>query len=305
MTKYPLSNLPHSIKQRLLNFSQRELEDPNHTFTRFAIERFLYRLGNSKHAEKFVLKGAMLFAVWSRRPHRPTKDLDLLGYGHWTQEALKDIITDICQTQVPPDGLTYDVESIRVSDIREDQDYLGNRVELVARLGKSPIKIQVDIGLGDAVIPRPTKIVYPTLLDMPAPTILAYSHEVVIAEKLHAMVVRGITNSRMKDYFDIYILMQQFVFDGERLTDAIKATFSRRGTLIPADAPIAITDLFSDRPEKIVQWNAFLRRSRLANTPLALGDIVNALREFLLPVLTAIANNKSFTAQWNYSEKWT
>lgn len=304
MTKYPATNLPHSIKQRLLNLSQRENDDPNHTFTRFAIERFLYRLANSKHVEKFVLKGAMLFAVWSKRPHRPTRDLDLLGYGHLTQEKLRDIIKDVCQTQVPPDGLAYDIESILISDIREDQDYLGNRVELVARLGKAPIKIQIDIGFGDAVIPPPTKITYPTLLDMPAPTILAYSHEVVIAEKLHAMVVHGITNSRMKDYFDIYILTQQFTFDGKMLSDAIKATFARRSTPIPTDIPIAMTTSFVNHPEKAIQWKAFLKRSRLAESSFLLADVINAICEFLLPVLAAITQNKNFTAQWNVSDKW-
>ena len=227
MKKAPPANLAASIRQRLLNYSREHREEFMLTLTHFAIERLLYRLAQSKHANRFVLKGAMLFAVWTHRPYRPTRDVDFLGTGDQSPAVLASVIRDICSVPVEPDGLDFDPDSIRISEIREEQDYQGKRIQLVVNLGKVVIPLQIDIGYGDVVTPAPATIRYPTLLDLPAPEINAYPKETVIAEKLEAMVTLGRGNSRMKDYADILIMSREFNFNGEPLSSAVHATFDR------------------------------------------------------------------------------
>ena len=183
------------------------------TLTRYAVERFLYRLSRSRHAEKFVLKGAVLFAVWARQPYRPTRDIDLLAWGDSSPDALRSLFQEICTIDVPDDALRFENDSIRISEIREEQDYPGQRVQLTAMLGKARIPLQVDIGFGDAVFPPPAVVRYPTLLDLPAPEIRAYPKEAVIAEKFQAIVALGRGNSRMKDYADLYTMAKDYGFE--------------------------------------------------------------------------------------------
>ena len=297
-------NIVASVRQRLINLSKENGEDPNLVFIRYAIERLLYRLSCSKQANKFVLKGAMLLSTWAEKPHLPTKDLDLLGFGDASAEVLRAIFGEICNVTVVPDGMMFNPDSIQITEIREDIEYPGQRIKLESRLGNARINIQIDIGFGDSIVPGPIEIDYPTLLDMPSPHIRAYPVETVVAEKLETIVSKGILNSRMKDFYDLRVLALGFQFDGNTLSQAIKATFTRRGTSIPNDSPVAFTKEYFTNPDKQTQWQAFLRTSKLENEKIDLSEVVDAIQQFLLPPLIASAKDKPFTENWCAGGPW-
>ena len=301
---YKGDNVTASVRQKLINLSKKRGEDPNLVFIRYAIERFLYRLSCSKPSGKLILKGAMLWAVWAGKPHRPTKDLDLLGFGDASADALRAIFSEICKVAVELDGMTFNPDTIQIMEIREDLEYPGQRIKLESKLGNARINIQIDIGFGDSIFPAPIDIDYPTLLDMPSPHIKAYPIETVIAEKIETIVSKGVINSRMKDFYDLRILSQEFEFDGGNLSNAINATFERRGTSIPNDRPIAFTEEFYANPDKQLQWQAFLRTSKLDDTKLEFQEVVNDIEKFLLPPIKALARNDSFTKKWIAGRTW-
>ena len=234
-----------SIRARLLERAKRDGEEFQRTLMQYANERVLYRLSRSAHAGAFVLKGASLFALWSGRMPRATKDVDLLGTGAPDPERLRAVFGEILSTDAEPDGMSFDLKSLHAAAIREEAIYEGVRVTFSATLGTARLALQIDVGFGDAVEPRPEEVDYPTLLDSPAPRLRAYRREVVVAEKFHAMVTLGTANSRMKDYFDIAFLAERFPFQGSELARAISATFSRRETRIPSELPIGLTDHFA------------------------------------------------------------
>ena len=298
-------NLAQSVHHRLLNKAREQGEDFNLVLIRYMLERFLYRLGRSPHKDRFVLKGAMLFAAWTGRPHRPTRDLDLLGLGDSSDTALKQVFSEVMRTPVEPDGLAFDGGSISISEIREAQDYPGKRVKFRARLGNARQDLQIDVGFGDAVTPEPPEIDYPVLLDSPSPRIKAYPCETVIAEKLQALVAFGMAISRMKDFYDMWMLSRQFSFDGASLSAAIAATFERRSTPIPDDVPTALTDEFANDRLKQTQWNAFVKGSGLVDMPADLLSIVAELRAFLLEPLQAVAQRQTLSKSWKPGGPWT
>lgn len=304
MSQSPPQNLATSVRQRLLNLARKRDEDPNLVLARYAIERLLYRLSISPYSERFVLKGALLFAVWTGQMHRPTRDLDILGYGDNSEEALATIFQQLCMSDAPADGLQFDAEAIKVSEIREDQEYGGHRVRVLVRLGNARIQLHVDIGIGDTVVPAPHSVAYPVLLQgSPVPRLRVYPKETVIAEKLHAMTVLGKANSRMKDFYDLWVMARQFSFDGPLLVKAVTATFERRDTPVPAAKPVALTNEFARDPAKQVQWQAFLNRSRLdANSP-GLEQVIGELGDFLLPVIGAVGN-ADFSQNWFPGGPW-
>jgi len=304
MSKAQPTNVAASVRQRLLNLSRDKGEDFNFVLTQYALERFLYRLASSEYAARFVLKGAMLFAAWSDRSHRPTRDLDLLGYGDASEQQLITSFQQICQAEVEPDGLEFDTKSIRVTEIREDQDYDSRRMQLVAKLEKAQIHLQIDIGFGDAVTPEAEEIDYPTLLDFPAPRIWAYPRETVVAEKLQAMIALGMPNTRMKDFYDVWMIARHFSFDGTTLVRAITATFDRRKTKIPNEVPTALGDEFATDRDKVTQWKAFLQRSRLEGAAVDLSQVVDELRAFLIPPLFTAANSETFNQSWTDGGPW-
>jgi predicted nucleotidyltransferase component of viral defense system len=284
------ANIAHSVRQRLLNVSREKGDDPNLIFIRYALERFLYRLSRSDKAGQFILKGAMLFAVWTDRPHRPTRDLDLLGFGSDSAEGLIRTFQQIIAVEVEPDGLTFDLHRISVSEIREGLDYPGKRVKLAAKLGSAHrIPLQIDIGFGDVVTPQPEEIDYPTLLDLPAPHIRAYPCETVVAEKLQALVAFDMAISRMKDFYDLWIISKQFSFNGAVLAEAIRATFHRRSTPIPRETPTALTDDLVADQGKQTQWRAFLNRTGLRKVAVELPQIIGELRASLASTLRRCA----------------
>lgn len=298
-------DLAASVRQRLLNHSRESREEFQSVLTRYGLERFMFRIGRSPHAGEFVLKGAMLFALWTGRARRATWDMDLLGRGTNDVERLEEVFREICVLAVPPDGVVFDPESVRGGRIREDLEYEGVRILLEARLGKARVRIQVDVGFGDAVTPRPRTIVFPTLLDSPAPELAAYPRETVVAEKLHAMVVLGIANSRMKDFHDVWSLARGFAFDGGLLSRAIAATFRRRRTPLPVGEITALSASFAGDGAKRAQWSAFVRRGRLPAAAPALPEVIDELGIFLLPPLRALAAGSPFEGAWMAGGPWT
>lgn len=278
-------NLAASVHRRLLNIAREQGVEFRFLLTRFALERLLFRISASAFSIRFILKGAMLFTAWTGNPHRATKDLDLLGQGPNDIASMEESFRQIVRTAVPEDGLQFLEASVAGSRIREDEKYEAVRIRLEARLGKARIPIQVDIGFGDAVHPAPKEMDYPSVLGMPAPHLRAYRPETVIAEKLEAMVSLGMGNSRMKDFFDIWVLSRSFPFASSDLLEAVAATFERRGTARPSSAPVALTADFCENPEKRAQWTAFLNKNRLPPSTPNLSEVVSALRDFLLPVL--------------------
>lgn len=298
MSRARPANLAASVRQRLLNLSVTRREDPNLTLTRYALERLLYRLAQSDYAGEFILKGAMLFMLWTKSAHRPTRDLDLLGFGEASGERLTAVFQELCGVGVEPDGLEFDPDSIRVAEIREDQSYQGQRVKLNARLGNAKIPAQVDIGFGDVVTPAAQPIEFPTLLDLPAPRIRAYPPETVVAEKLQALVDLGMQNSRMKDFYDLWSIARQFSFEGKTLVAAVSATFERRATTLPKTVPTGLSGEFANDEQKNKQWRAFLKRAQLRERELSLLQVVDDLRGFLMPAILAAEKGEDFRHSW-------
>ncbi|MBN1459588.1 MAG: nucleotidyl transferase AbiEii/AbiGii toxin family protein [Armatimonadetes bacterium] len=298
MRKRPVTNVAASVRQRLLNLAREQNEDFGLVLTRYAIERLLYRLSRSPHANDFILKGAQLFSLWTEKPHRTTRDLDLLCQGSPELARLETVFRDLCEQQAdPPDGLAFDAGSVRAETIREAAAYDGVRVLVGYEIAGARDRLQVDVGFGDVIVPMPEIVAIPALLDLPAPRMKAYPMEAVVAEKYEAMISLGMANSRMKDFYDIWLLSRQFEFSGERLCQAISATFSRRKTPLPTGVPVALSPEFAADPGKQTQWRAFVRRSRL--TPEAdLSDVVAALREFLMPPTSAIIAGKPLAMVW-------
>jgi predicted nucleotidyltransferase component of viral defense system len=285
MTNRPAKNLSASVRQRLLNLRQTMGEDYNALMTQYAIERFLYRLSKSELAGNFILKGAMLFRVWSATRYRPTRDLDLLGQGEATPEAVADAIRQIIATPVEDDGLSFVPESVTTAVIREDQEYEGIRARLVAMLGDARIPMQIDVGFGDAVTPEAVVQIYPTLLGMNAPHLRMYPPETVVAEKLEAAVTLGMTNSRMKDYYDVLAILRTYDPAEEVLAKAIAATFNRRKTDLPTEVPLGLSDDFGNDPAACRLWSEFLRRLQLKDAPADFSEVVAAIRQRVWPVM--------------------
>jgi len=293
-----------SVRQRLLNLARDRREDFGLVLTRYTLERMLYRLSVSEHREQFVLKGAMLFALWGGEPHRPTRDLDLLGHGTIDMGRLEQVFREIIRVEVEDDGLEFLAETVRGERIREEQEYEGVRIHLEARLTAARIKVQIDVGFGDVMTPAPQEADYPVLLDSPAPRLKTYPRETVVAEKFEAMVKLGIANSRMKDFYDLWVIARDFEFGGALLGRAIKATFERRGTALPTEVPLALSDEFSRDPGKKTQWVAFLRRLGREEGATPLSEVTEALKEFLLPPVFATERAEAFDSSWPPGGPW-
>lgn len=291
-----------SVRARLGELARRRSIEMQRLLSEFAIERLLYRLGASAHVERFVLKGATLFRLWSEELGRATWDLDLLGRGASDVEDVVRVVHELCVVHAD-DGLVFDTDSIVGEEIRADAEYDGVRVRLVAHLAKARIPVQLDVGFGDAVLPAPRLEAFPTLLGHSAPRVLVYPREAVVAEKLEAVLSLGMINSRMKDFYDLDRLAQEFSFEGTALARAIGATFERRGTALPGELPRVLTPAFLSAPERQTQWRAFLRRGRLSGTPDA-ARLAERLGLFAWPVLSAVARGERFDRQWPAGGPW-
>lgn len=262
-------NLAASVRARLKLRADATKEEFNLTLTHYGLERLLYRLSVSQHADTFLLKGALLFSLWYDHPHRPTRDADLLAFGPSDIDTLVKTFREICAVACE-DGIVFDAAAIKGAEIRKSTGYGGVRIDIPATLDGARIALQVDIGFGDAVTPAPEDIRYPVLLDdLPAPQLRAYPKHTVIAEKFHAICLLGMTNTRMKDYFDLDVLMQERTLDAGELRRAIDATFARRQMGIPTELPSGLSEAFASDPSKRTQWKAFLQKNRLASVDLS------------------------------------
>ncbi|MGH8453557.1 MAG: nucleotidyl transferase AbiEii/AbiGii toxin family protein, partial [Nevskiales bacterium] len=274
------ANLAASVRARLLNRAKADNAEFGLVLTRFALERLLYRLSISRHRGQFLLKGALLFDLWFDEPHRPTRDVDLLGFGPADPLALEKVFRDICKIPAA-DGMDFDSASVKTVEIRKEANYGGIRVTLSGTLDGARCPVQVDVGFGDVVTPAAEETEYPVLLDdLPAPRLRVYPHYTVIAEKFEAVVSLGIANSRMKDYFDLWVLARHLQFDPVILRQAIEATFARRGTALARFAPLGLSNEFSADPIKQKQWRAFIASNKL--TAPDLKEVVAILREFFI-----------------------
>ena len=269
-------NLAASIRARLKQRADATKQDFNLTLTHYGLERLLYRLSISPLAGNYLLKGALLFSLWYDEPHRPTRDVDLLGFGPDDIGTAVAAFRDICSVAVE-DGIVFDPESVKGSVIRKDAGYGGVRIDLQAKLDGARIVLQVDIGFGDAVTPAPESVRYPVLLDdLPVPLLRSYPKYTVVAEKFHAVCLLGMANTRMKDYFDLWVLLTEGGLDAAELRGAVEATFSRRQLTVPDTIPTGLSDAFAQDGVKQAQWTAFLKKNRLQ--PLGLIEVVGLLR---------------------------
>jgi hypothetical protein len=305
LRKPEIKNVPASIRQKLFNLAQRRNDDFGLILTKYGLERILFRLGNSKHRAVLVLKGALLFEIWTHERHRPTRDADFLATGDNSPARFVQIFRELCVFEFPDDALRFDAKSVRAERIKEDADYEGVRVTFTAFLEKAQIPIQIDIGFGDAVTPDPLEIDYPTLLDLPGANLLTYPPETVVSEKLEAIVKLGMANTRMKDFHDLHAIAATFKFDGRILGEAIQATFQRRGTKLPSGGvPVAFTSEFYSDAAKIRQWNAFCNKNKSYVPQTELKNIVSDLESFLAPVIIAAQMGEELRSTWTPAGHW-
>lgn len=280
-------DLAASVRARLLAVAKSQGADFNQVLVRFALERILYRLSQSAYADHFLLKGALLFTLWYDMPHRTTRDADLLGIGPSDLESIAQTFRDIASVEVE-DGIIFDPATVSVEEIRKDAGYAGARVLITGEIAKALCKTQIDIGFGDAVTPGPVHAVFPVLIDdLPAPRLQTYPVYTVVSEKLHAIALLGMTNSRLKDYLDLWVLLDREALNAHTLARAIAATFVRREMSVPAALPIGLTDEFATDPSRQAMWLAFLKKNQLAVTPLL--EVVTTLRTRLEPALIQAA----------------
>jgi len=295
-------NIAASVRAKLKNRAKEKGVEFQNLLVRFGNERLLYRLSRSEYQQSFMLKGASLFTIWFNEPHRPTKDMDLLGFGRNDIPTLENIFREIC-TIDGEDGLEFSAESIKGAEIRAEKIYQGVRITLSAFLDGARIPLQIDIGFGDAVTPAAKTEIIETILDLPKPHLRIYPKETVIAEKFEAMVKLGLGNSRMKDFWDVQFLIKNFQFEGRLLQKAIRATFANRQTAVPEEVPIALTDVFIKNSETIADWKAFIKRGRItSDTNLEL--LIENLREFFVPIIEAEAKHSDFDKNWTANDGW-
>lgn len=321
-------NTVASVSARLLTLAHARGEDYQLVLMRYGLERLLYRLGHSSHAAQFIVKGALLFTLWAhelererldaspaddapktdlQHLRRATRDLDLLGVGSSDSRRLEQIFRELITAETNyNDGLTFLPETVRATSIRLEQRYGGDRVHLLALLGNARIPLQIDIGFGDIVTPSPLEVAFPTLLhDQPAPQVCVYPREAVIAEKFEALVSLGVPNTRLKDFYDLWMLAHHFSFEGRSLSAALRATFARRGVTLPLEAPIALTARFGADRAKRAQWTAFMRKGRLAPGEMPeLMHVLTTLEAFLMPPCRSVALDEVFDAVWPAGGLW-
>jgi len=304
VTRKELTNVAESVHARLRNAARERRRPFDEVFHYFAMERFLYRLSQTDHVSRFVLKGALMFVVWDVPAGRPTRDIDLLGIGDPAPESVAGVMKDACLEDGGGDGLEFDPSSVEAARIRLDAEYEGVRAVVRGNLGAARVRIQVDVGFGDATTPAPELMDYPVILDLPSPRLRGYAKESVVAEKFEAMVARGSVNSRMKDFYDVWFLSRTFDFDGVLLGRAIRDTFARRGSDVSGEL-LPLSDEFAEGAEKAVQWAAFVRKMRLSNlAPHKFGDVVRGLRGFLDPVAAGLSDGGEFRDKWTAPGPW-
>lgn len=295
-------NIAASVHARLKNVGRDTKRDFNVLLIRYALERFLYRISRSEYCDSFVLKGALLFVAWENALERPTRDLDLLTFADPDIAGLEQVFREICCVDVKPDGLIFDPSTVSGSVIREGAIHDGVRMKFTARLGSARNQLQVDVGFGDAVVPPPSRLDFPVLLDQDPPRILAYPPEAVVAEKFHAMITLGMTNSRLKDYYDIWRMLETTQFDMSRIMAALTATFNRRGTNMPSEKPDGLSREFADL--RADAWERLPKRFELEDDLPPMGDVIQRISAFLMPAVADIAAGENISKRWTAVTGW-
>lgn len=298
----PPRNIPASVRQRLLNLARNDKRPFSELLQYYAMERFLYRLSKSAHADRFILKGALMMQVWRVSEFRSTMDIDMLGRITNNEAKIIAQIKEILATDVKADGLSFDPDSIIGERITREVEYEGIRILFRGVLDNARIKMQIDIGFGDIVYPKPRELYLPTLLDYPAPRLLCYSMQSTIAEKFETLVKRGVLNSRMKDFYDIWSLSRQFNFYLTPLAEAIRLTFSNRETILPIEIE-AFTESFAEA--KQAQWTAFRKRTRQDHVPASFREITIVIKAFLSPVVIVILSGRNGNKYWTAPGPWS
>jgi predicted nucleotidyltransferase component of viral defense system len=298
-----VKNIAASVHQRLLDKAKESSRPFNELLQYFAIERFIYRLSKSPYADRFILKGALMFSAWCGPASRPTMDIDLLGKIDNRLEVITAAIKDACQMDVEADGISFNAETVEAFRITEDAEYEGVRVRIHGNLGNARVSIQIDIGFGDVIVPNPRTVSYPAILDFPAPELKGYTMESTIAEKFQAMVKLGVLNSRMKDFYDIWILSRTFDFKGEILAEAVEKTFANRKTPINLNAAI-FDPSFGKDGNKNVQWQGFIRKTKLNNAPESFEEVMAVVKLFLEPLAESIVERGAFNSNWTAPGPW-
>jgi predicted nucleotidyltransferase component of viral defense system len=302
--KKDIKNIEASVKARLQNKAKEEGRPFSELLQYYGMERFLYRLSRSKYADNFILKGALMFMVWHMPERRTTLDIDFLAQYDNKITSIEKMIKDICKINVISDGLVFDPNDVRGQRIKEDADYEGVRIKFVGLVERSRIPMQVDIGFGDSVYPRPKIIEYPVILDFPKPEIKGYPAESVISEKFETMVKLGLLNSRMKDFYDIWIMSRKFNFDGLELVEALKGTFNHRKTPLPENKPLFTEEIYDEKSDRQNLWKAFLKKGEIKNVPGILSITAKDIEKFLLNPLIAINQNDKFNKKWKAPGPW-
>ncbi len=295
-----------SVKARLLNEAKKRGESFEPFLVQYVCGRFLYRLGASELRDRCTLKGAGLLTIWMADPYRATRDVDLLASGESSGSAVRAMMEAICRVPCPEDGIVFDLDTLSVTPIRDEQRYAGQRAVLRALLGKSRIRLQVDFGFGDALSVSPEEVDMPNLIDrLPPPRVRAYPRVATVAEKFEAMVQLGRRNSRMKDFHDLWALSEAFPFDGRSLREAVARCFDRRGTPWTRETPDALTPGFYANPDVGARWDAYLRKGRFRKPPpRAIGKVGGRIAEFLGPVRESIIAGQAFALAWTPGGPW-
>jgi hypothetical protein len=305
VTKPSPSNLAASAKQRLLNRARSSNEDFNLLLTKYALERVLYRISKSAYRDLFILKGALLFDLWTDRANRATRYADFLSFGANSPQRYAGIFREICLLPVEEDGLRFDPETVDAVRIKENADYAGVRITFHGYMGSARLPVQIDIGFGDVVTPAPVETRFPTLLAGHAPVLRTYPRETVVAEKFEALVKLGLANTRMKDLCDLRTPSTLFPFESEKLSTAIRRTFERRGTPLPVnEPPVAFTPAFAEHREKNSQWNAWVEKNRLYVRPAGLPEVMSVLADFLMPLMATAGGSQIHASPWQPGGPW-
>lgn len=295
----PIANVAASVRQRLLNLAREQKEDFGLVLTKYGLKRVLYRISQSKYRDTFILKGALLFELWTEQRYRPTRDADFLARGQNSTERFIEIFKDICAMKVVDDGLHFDATTVTAERITEDADYEGIRVKFVGYLENAKIPIQIDLGFGDVITPAPIETELPSLLDAPKPKLLTYPRESVVAEKFESMVNLGLANSRMKDFHDLRSLSRDFSFDGASLSEAVRNTFERRGTALPQQVPLMLTAEFFKDTDKKKQWAAFVNKNRNYIPEISLEEVCGEIGAFMIPLLNGLSGKRRMPTIWD------
>ena len=279
--KKDIKNIQASIRARLQNKAKETSRPFSEILQYYGMERFLYRFSRSKYADKFVLKGALMFTVWQILERRTTLDIDFWTNYNNQIATIEKVIKGVCDVAVIPDGLVFDSETVKGQKIKEGADYEGVRVKFRGFLEHSRIAMQIDVGFGDVIYPKPKVIDYPVILDLPKPHLKGYTAESVVSEKFEAMVKLGLLNSRMKDFYDIWLMMRQFDFDRSKLAEALKRTFGYRKTPLPEHKPLFAEEIYDEKSDRQTLWKAFLKKGDIKHAPEKLRTVAKEIEEFI------------------------